>query len=752
MEIIINRGVYYGDVKGMIPHGNGKYTWLDGTVYEGDWKEGKMTGVGRITWSSGKSYEGDFAGGYLNGFGTLKNSDGSIYVGSWMLNIQHGFGRKQFSNSDVYDGSWKEGVHEGSGKYAWSNGDMYIGTWKAGLMCGRGVMKWHNGDLYDGYWLNGYRHGSGVYRFADGSYYFGIWTHGIKDGRGTFYPAGTRYRSSTRLSKKKVFKQIKRSISRRLSKQISIIGVLKDSIQKSGKRISLEDDRSNGDSATEFLVLDNSDILSHSSEEGESEVDEDTTVICEQEYIEGVLIKENTNTNAGLSYKREQQRKYHMKEVKKKSSSDISNGIKSYHLMLNLQLGIRYIVGKTTRISIREMRYSDFGKQARIRVYFPTKGSRMTPPHSSIDFHWKDYCPMVFRNLREMFNLDAADYMMSICGDDLREISTSGKSGSLFYMSLDDKFVIKTLRTSELKVLLKMLPSYYNHVKEHDNTLITKFYGLHEISLRGGKKVQFVVMGNMFYTQLRIHRRYDLKGSYHGRNTNIDDIDEGTTFKDLDLAYAFHMDKSLRDALFKQIYLDCVFLESQHIIDYSLLLGLHFRAPKHMNALLEAPDSYHGRQNYSADHAPTFNVDRSIPPKGLLLVTHEPSSVNTAPGPHIRGSTLKAFSVGDKEVDLLLPGTARLRVQLGVNMPAQANRKVYSKDETSSTGPELFEVYDVVLYLGIIDILQIYNMRKKIEHAYKSRRHDPKSVSVADPQFYSKRFINHLEKVFPAET
>jgi len=33
--------------------------------------------------------------------------------------------------------------------------------------------------------------------------------------------------------------------------------------------------------------------------------------------------------------------------------------------------------------------------------------------------------------------------------------------------------------------------------------------------------------------------------------------------------------------------------------------------------------------------------------------------VNTAPGPHIRGNTLRAYSMGDTEVDLLLPGTAR---------------------------------------------------------------------------------------------
>ncbi|XP_021906865.1 phosphatidylinositol 4-phosphate 5-kinase 7-like [Carica papaya] len=138
----------------------------------------------------------------------------------------------------------------------------------------------------------------------------------------------------------------------------------------------------------------------------------------------------------------------------------------------------------------------------------------------------------------------------------------------------------------------------------------------------------------------------------------------------------------------------------------------------------------------------------SISPKCLLLVAHEPSSVNTEPGPHIRGSTLRAYSVGEKEVDLLLPGTARLRVQLGVNMPAQANHKLL-QDENGSTELELFEVYDVVLFMGIIDILQEYNMRKRIEHTCKSLQYDPMSVSAVEPKLYANRFMNFLQKVFP---
>jgi len=59
------------------------------------------------------------------------------------------------------------------------------------------------------------------------------------------------------------------------------------------------------------------------------------------------------------------------------------------------------------------------------------------------------------RNLRELFKIDAADYMMSICGNDaLRELSSPGKSGSVFFLSQDDRFMIKTLRRSEVKVCL----------------------------------------------------------------------------------------------------------------------------------------------------------------------------------------------------------------------------------------------------------------------------------------------------------
>ena len=50
-----------------------------------------------------------------------------------------------------------------------------------------------------------------------------------------------------------------------------------------------------------------------------------------------------------------------------------------------------------------------------IKQLFPRDGSPVTPPHPTADFKWKDYCPMAFRKLREVFNIDAGDYMLSVC-------------------------------------------------------------------------------------------------------------------------------------------------------------------------------------------------------------------------------------------------------------------------------------------------------------------------------------------------
>ena len=56
----------------------------------------------------------------------------------------------------------------------------------------------------------------------------------------------------------------------------------------------------------------------------------------------------------------------------------------------------RHSVGKHISI-LREPKATDFDPREKFWTRFPSEGSKLTPPHQSVEFRWKDYCPMVFR-------------------------------------------------------------------------------------------------------------------------------------------------------------------------------------------------------------------------------------------------------------------------------------------------------------------------------------------------------------------
>jgi hypothetical protein len=89
---------------------------------------------------------------------------------------------------------------------------------------------------------------------------------------------------------------------------------------------------------------------------------------------------------------------------------------------------------------------------------------------------------------------------------------------------------------------------------------------------------------------------------------------------------------------------------------------------------------------------------------------------------------------------------------LGINIPAKAERTVRRGDiETQLVGEPIEEFYDVQLTFGIIDILQDYDISKKLEHAYKSIQYDPTSISAVDPRQYSRRFRDFIFRIFTEE-
>jgi 1-phosphatidylinositol-4-phosphate 5-kinase len=59
--------------------------------------------------------------------------------------------------------------------------------------------------------------------------------------------------------------------------------------------------------------------------------------------------------------------------------------------------------------------------------------------------------------------------------------------------------------------------------------------------------------------------------------------------------------------------------------------------------------------------------------------------------------------------------------------------------------------YEHVLFLGIVDVLQEYNLKKRVETMYKTGLYsfegkDPRGLSVVDPASYGKRFLAFIEQ------
>ncbi|KAI3689631.1 hypothetical protein L2E82_47595 [Cichorium intybus] len=88
------------------------------------------------------------------------------------------------------------------------------------------------------------------------------------------------------------------------------------------------------DSNREFSTSEYTNIFSHISNEYGSELDDDSTVAWEREFMQGVLMKERVKNYSGaLLSKRKQQSNRHT-EVKQKSCVDTFEGHKSYCLTL----------------------------------------------------------------------------------------------------------------------------------------------------------------------------------------------------------------------------------------------------------------------------------------------------------------------------------------------------------------------------------------------------------------------------------
>ncbi|XP_052753943.1 uncharacterized protein LOC113515266 isoform X3 [Galleria mellonella] len=401
--------------------------------------------------------------------------------------------------------------------------------------------------------------------------------------------------------------------------------------------------------------------------------------------------------------------------------------IQSSQIMGSIQLGIQHAIGGLASKPERDLLMQDFMTVE--TTNFPHEGSNHTPAHHYSEFKFKTYAPIAFRYFRDLFGIQPDDFLMSMCSAPLRELSNPGASGSIFYLTNDDEFIIKTVQHKEGEFLQKLLPGYYLNLDQNPRTLLPKFFGLYCYQCNS-KNVRLVAMNNILPSSVKLHQKYDLKGSTYKRKANKSERQKSSpTYKDLDFMdhhpEGIFLEADTYTALTKTMQRDCRVLESFKIMDYSLLVGIHNldEAQREKTESRKRTDS--GQSDDETEGEPKrsgLNRTRSEQVKedfGTQVKRTQSINRQRLVAHSTAMESIQAESEPIDEEEDVPPG----------GIPARNAR-----------GERL------LLFLGIIDILQSYRLRKKLEHTWKSMIHDGDTVSVHRPSFYAQRFLDFMAK------
>ncbi|CAB4063533.1 E2.3.3.10 [Lepeophtheirus salmonis] len=315
--------------------------------------------------------------------------------------------------------------------------------------------------------------------------------------------------------------------------------------------------------------------------------------------------------------------------------------------------GVNYTVRELSYISIPVMLMpEDFRAYAKIKIDNHAFNKENLPSH----FKVKEYCPLVFRNLRERFGIDDAAYLKSLCKSPKAMDSPGRRSRA-------DAFIIETISS---------------------------------IYCRETRKDTLASVFNMTSKDPRSTAKP------HKRNVKKD----SPTFKDNDFlsdGVKIHIGDEAKNLLLETLTADVDFLTKLHIMDYSLLLGVH-----------------------DCELAEQELEEAELLAQGPEVIDPEDEEYDSG------GSGGAALTPPDSP---LAPGRV-----IYSNGRINPEKDIYAIPSRASTR----EIY----FLAVVDILTHYGVKKQAAKAAKTVKYGSSvdGISTVEPDQYAKRFLNFISE------
>lgn len=373
-------------------------------------------------------------------------------------------------------------------------------------------------------------------------------------------------------------------------------------------------------------------------------------------------------------------------------------------LLSVLMWGVNYSINELGHVTIPVMLMpDDFKSYIKIRIDNHLFNKDNMPSH----FKFKEWCPLVFRNLRERFGIDEESYLLSLTKHCPLELDSPGRSGARFLVSYDRKFIVKTLASEEVTEMHRILKDYHQYVVErHADTLLPQYLGMYRLTVND-TETYLVVMRNIFSSRLVIHKKYDLKGSTVDRQASDKErAKDLPTFKDNDFVndgISLPLEPDQRIKLINTLEADTGFLANLNLMDYSLLVGIHDcdRPDPQVN------DPFDSEENGVDDEDPEENVNSGA--------AAAPTPPDSPMGNYERQMSADEFD----------PKLEAFAVKCGDQCGKQ-------------------EIY----FMALIDILTHYGVKKRTAQAAKTVKHGSGAeISTVKPDQYARRFMEFIDKV-----
>ncbi|XP_076124348.1 phosphatidylinositol 5-phosphate 4-kinase type-2 gamma-like isoform X1 [Alosa pseudoharengus] len=373
--------------------------------------------------------------------------------------------------------------------------------------------------------------------------------------------------------------------------------------------------------------------------------------------------------------------------------------------------GVNHAINDLSQIPVPVMLLpDDFKANTKIKVNNHLFNKENLPGH----FKFKEYCPQVFRNLRERFGIEDLDYQASLVRSPPVQAADTQEEG-LLLSSYDRTLIVKQISSEEVEDMLNILSQYHEHIVTcHGSTLLPQFLGLYRITVES-EDTYLMVMRNMFSHRLMVHRKYDLKGSLVSREaSDKEKVKELPTYKDVDFRNNMQkvfVSEEQKEKIMEKLNRDVEFLVRLRIMDYSLLLGIHD---------VERYEREEEEQESSFEEGE--EVQNGIPQATPGQPHPASGSYGTSPE-GIAGymNSFKPFGPGEFD-----PYVDVYAIQSDVGAP---QREVY--------------------FMGLIDVLTQYDTKKKAAHAAKTVKHGAGAeISTVHPEQYAKRFREFIANIF----